>query len=715
MKSTAKKTTAKKASTAKKTSTGKKTSTAKRTSTAKKTSTAKRTSTAKKATAKRTTASKRAAKQTMASTTGTRATRTQATRAAAVEGAAAVPLPDFLASAGTLTLGQRKLLVDQALLILDQNYVHLPLKAAMHAVNPLQRLRVMRARMERQTAETMEPEWMFHRQMSSIFHSVRDLHTNYLLPVPFAGKIAFLPFMIEKCYDGAGEEHYLITRTVTGYSAPQFGPGAEVTHWNGTPIARAVALNGAQFAGSNDAANLARGLESLTLRPLVIQSPPDEDWVNLTYIGLDGSTQELREQWKVTTNLPPMTDLDAVSETSASMGLDLDSDEKARAKKALYVRDVVELEDGQSSAELKTPAAVGGADLPTTMPGVFRAREAVTPSGTFGHLRIFTFSVQDPVAFRDEFVRLAGLLPQRGLIVDVRDNGGGHIYASEFTLQTLTPRYISPEPVQFISTSLNLRICRRHKDNPAGIDLGPWFDSLDLATETGAAYSAAKPITPEDGANDIGQTYHGPVVLITDARVYSATDIFAAGFADHEIGTILGVDDNTGAGGANVWTHGLLAALLNEPPPPDSTSPYEALPNGANMRVSIRRTLRVGQLSGTPVEDLGIRPHETHKMTQADLLEGNVDLLAKAGSLLAAMPHRSLGVTTSFSGTTLTVTLNVEGIDRVDLYLDNRPISSEDLTGAPLSIDILEVTPGQSLRADGYKAGALVASRRRTV
>jgi len=132
-------------------------------------------------------------------------------------------------------------------------------------------------------------------------------------------------------------------------------------------------------------------------------------------------------------------------------------------------------------------------------------------------------------------VGTAAALPQNGLIVDVRDNGGGHIYASEFTLQTMTPRHISPEPVQFISTPLNLRICRRHKDNPAGIDLGPWLDSLDLATETGAAYSAAKPITPEDGANDLGQTYYGPVVLITDARCYSATDIFAAGSADHDL------------------------------------------------------------------------------------------------------------------------------------------------------------------------------------
>jgi hypothetical protein len=632
----------------------------------------------------------------------------------AEQASAAVPLSQFLESAGTLTLNQRKILVDQALLLLEQNYVHLPLKAAMHAVNPLQRLRVLRARLERQTADSMEDEWLFHRRMSAIFHSVRDLHTNYLLPVPFAGKIAFLPFMVEKCHD-AGTDQYLITQIVTGYSAPQFGLGVEVTHWNGTPIARAVALNGAAFAGSNEAANLARGLESLTLRPLVIQSPPDEDWVALTYKGLDGTVQELREQWKVTTNLPPMTDLDAITEVSASMGLDLDADEKARAKKVLYVRDVVELEGGESSAALEAPVAVGAADLPTTMPGVFRAREVSTSSGTFGHLRIFTFSVTNPIAFRDEFVRLTGLLPQEGLIVDVRDNGGGHIYASEFTLQTMTPRHISPEPVQFIGTPLNLRICRRHKDNPAGIDLGPWFESLDLATETGALYSAAKPITPEDGANAIGQTYYGPVVLITDARCYSATDIFAAGFADHQIGTILGVDDNTGAGGANVWTHGLLATLLNEPPPPDQTSPYEALPNGANLRVSIRRTLRVGELSGTPVEDLGVKPDVLHRMTRDDLLSGNVDLLNAAGALLAANPRRRLDVSISLSGTTLTVGLDVDGMDRVDLYLDDRPISSEDLAGDPLTIEIIDVSPGQLLRADGYDNNTLVASRRISV
>ena len=630
------------------------------------------------------------------------------------EQGAAVSLSDFLPSAGSLTLTQRKVLLGQAILLLEHNYVHLPLKVAMHAVNPLQKLRVMRARLERQTPHTMEHEWVFHRQLSSVFHSVRDLHTNYLLPAPFSDKIAFLPFSIEKCFEG-DRECYLVTQIVSGFSAPHFALGVEVTHWNGMPIARAVALNGAKFAGSNEAANLARGLDSLTLRPLVIQAPPDEEWVTLTYVGLDGTQRDLREQWKVVQNLPAMDQVEALSAEAAAVGLDLDSDEKSRAKKLLFVPDVVDLEHGRSSAVLDAPAAVSGADLPTTMPGVFRAREVTTKHGTFGHLRIFTFHVPNAVAIRDEFIRLAASLPQHGLIVDVRDNGGGLIFASEFTLQTMTPHRISPEPVQFVSTPLNLQICRRHRDNPVGIDLGPWFESLDFATETGASFSAARPITPEDGANDVGQTYHGPVVLITDARCYSATDIFAAGFADHRIGKILGVDDNTGAGGANVWEHDLLSKLLQFPAPADETSPYRPLPNGANMRVAIRRTLRVGELSGTPVEDLGVRPDEIHRLTRADVLEGNVDLLERAGELLASMPVQRLQVDATLTGSALSVTVDVEGIDRVDVELDGRPCGSHDIGGAPLTVEVEGATAGQRLKVDGYCDGVLVASRRVTV
>ena len=467
-------------------------------------------------------------------------------------------LPTFLAGAGLLTLEDRRLLVDQALVLMEQNYVHLPLKVAMHAVNPVQRLRLLRTRLERQTAETMDPEWVFHAELSRTFHSVRDLHTNYILPLPFSGKIAFLPFQVEEYFDDQGSSVYVVSRLMQGFPVPQL-EDADVKYWNGVPIERAVDVNAARFAGSNTAASHARGVESLTLRPLRIHLPPDEEWVDVGYVGTDGVERELRQKWLVTDNLPPfVADADAISVTAASLGLDLVADDANSARTLLFAPNVVAQEQAEATPELSTTAAAAGEEVPTAMPGVFRARSVTTSSGTFGHLRIFTFSVEDPAAFVNEFIRLITLLPQEGLILDVRGNGGGHILASEFTLQTLTPRRITPEPVQFIATPLNLRIVAQHKDNPAGIDLGPWFRSLDQATETGATFSHAVPITPEDGANEVGQVYQGPIVLVTDARCYSATDIFAAGFQDHEIGPVLGVDDNTGAGGANVWTHGLL-------------------------------------------------------------------------------------------------------------------------------------------------------------
>jgi hypothetical protein len=110
-----------------------------------------------------------------------------------------------------------------------------------------------------------------------------------------------------------------------------------------------------------------------------------------------------------------------------------------------------------------------------------------------------------------------------------------------------------------------------------------------------------------------------------------------------------------------------------------------------------------------------VRPDAIHRMTRADLLSGNADLLEAAGALLAGMPRRQLDVTTSMSGTTLTVELDVLGIDRVDLYLDDRPMSSEDLVGAPVTIEIVDVSAGQLLRADAFFGGQLVGSRRVSV
>jgi hypothetical protein len=583
------------------------------------------------------------------------------------------------------------------------------LKVAMHAVNPVQRLRLLRARLMQQTDATMGPERDFHHEISSIFLSVRDLHTNYLLPAPFNGMIAYLPFQVERCVDD-GAETYIVSHMAAGVSSPPFVPGVEVTHWNGVPIAEAVVVSGDRFAGSNRAARLARGIDALTVRPLRLHLPPDEEWVTVTYLDDGGVRHELRQPWLVGPNLPPLADADAPTAAAAAMGLDLFADEVSRARALLFAPEAVEQQLSDVEAEVETEPAAAGAELTTTMPVVFRARSVVTSSGTFGHLRIRSFNVNDPDAFVAEFVRLVELLPQDGLILDVRGNGGGHIFASEFTMQTLTPRPITPESVQFICTPLNLTVVRQHKDNPSGIDLGPWYPSMEQAVTTGAVFSSAFPMTPLDGANRIGQRYHGPVLLVTDARCYSATDIFSAGFQDHRIGPVLGVDDNTGAGGANVWTQTLLQQLL-ELPQPNPESPYADLPNGAAMRVAIRRSLRVGNLAGTPVEDLGVVPDHRHDLTRRDVLEGNPDLLDAAGALLAAMPKRALRLTSSLSGGTLTLQATTKGIERLDVYVEGRPRASADVSDGDSALTVSGVAGATVVRVDGYAGGELVAAR----
>ncbi len=622
---------------------------------------------------------------------------------------AADELPTFLATAGGLSLADRRRLVEQALVLLDDNFVHLPLKRAMHGVDPIQKLKLIQHRLAQATPQTMGPEFAFHREMIEVFTSVRDLHTNYLLPAPFAGKVAFLPFDIEEYFDDDGKAHYLASHFVQGFSHNHFRTGVEVTTWNGVPIARAVEISADMHAGGNLDARHVRGVDGLTIRSLTRAMPPDAMWVEIGYIDRDGVAREMRQDWIVSPSLPPVggVDADALTLNAACLGLDVEADMVQRAKLMLFAPDAV--------AKLKKPPkvtkkqAAKGADVPTTMSGVFRASSVETAAGEFGHIRIFTFNVDDPTAFIEEFIRLVGLLPQNGLILDVRGNGGGHIHASEGLLQTLTPKRITPEPTQFINTPLNAEICARHAGNPVGIELGPWLESIRESVSTGAIYSRGFPITPADFANAWGQRYHGPVVLVTDARCYSATDIFAAGFADHEIGPILGVDGNTGAGGANVWTHDLLKLLLELPGPADPNTPFRDLPNGAGMRVAIRRTLRVGGHAGTPLEDLGVRPDHRHALTRADLLEGNVDLLDRAGALLAALPARRLEASAAPSGGGLSVDVETQGLDRLDFYVDDRPVASEDVGDGAHSVQL--AAEGDRLRIAGFKDGEMVAAR----
>ena len=610
-------------------------------------------------------------------------------------------LNTFLASAAGLTQANKLRIVEQALVLIEGLYVHLPLKRAMHAVDPVQRLRLLKQRLAAYASDAR-----FHAEMVDIFTSVRDLHTNYLLPRPFAEVTAFLPFRVEACRE-AGKRVYIVGGVATGFSHPTFKAGVTIRYWNGVPIERAVEAVADRHAGSNLDARHSRGVAGLTIRPLIIAPPQDEEWVIVGYRTPDGADLELKFDWLVA-GLPGGGPDDGVGAVLATArGDDLETILIQNARRVLFAPQT-EARQASLNEAVDPTALVQG--LESTMPKVFAAREVQTAHGTFGHLRIWTFSA-DPEAFVAEFIRLVGLLPQNGLILDVRDNGGGVIHCGEMLLQLLTPRRIEPEPVQFINTPLTLRLCEAHASgDPNDIDLSPWLPSMRRSVETGASFSASFPITTPAQANGLGQHYCGPVVLITSARCYSTTDIFAAGFQDHAVGQVLGVDGNTGAGGANVWTHDLLSQLL-----PGTNSPFKALPNGSGMRVSIRRTLRVGPQAGTEVEDLGVVPDHRHDLTRADVLEGNVDLMEAAGALLKDQPSFELSVDAAVTAGVLRATVRHRGVERLDVYVDGRPAKSQAVTVAAQNTQIDLPFTGAVCRVEGYRGGKLVAARQEAV
>lgn len=606
-----------------------------------------------------------------------------------------------------LSRKDRLRIVEQALLLLNMNYVHLPLKRAMHAVDPIQRLKLLRFRLLEMKEGQLPSEMQFHQRMIEIFASTRDLHTMYLLPAPFKDHVAYLPFLIEQYFEGNRKkrtEKFVVSRVVTdsfelakdaGPEVLFFEPGVEVLYWNGVPIKRAIEINGETQAGSNIEARFARGLDNLTIRPLETSLPPDEVWVALTYRAKNGKILTLMQEWLVHTTgsaeAPPVAS-------------------RSTRKKRTAI-DVKKTKINQVRQTLFAPRDV---HVRTSLERVFHAEIRSVDGREFGYIRLFSFIVADTEEFVSEFARVlkSDGFPQEGLIIDVRSNSGGEIRAGERLLQLFTPRRIKPELFEFLNTPLNLEICRLA---PKSWQLSRWAGSIAEAVVTGATYSSGFPLNSEESCNDIGQVYYGPVVLITDALSYSTTDMFAAGFQDNEIGEVLGTSDNTGAGGANVWWYQDLIKAIGS----NAKSPFKPLPRGADMLVAVRRSIRVGRHAGRPLEEFGIVPDRRHYMTKRDVLERNDDLIMRAARIVMKKPTYALSARPftpkeGSRGVVINAVSKVErrdsgrNIARVDVYVDGRPYKSLEAQDGSIRTRRIALR-----RSRGKKAELLLEARDR--
>lgn len=513
---------------------------------------------------------------------------------------------EFLAFAEKQALqrSDRAKIINQAVELLNGFYAHLPMKRALYGVDPLRRLELLRHRLP-----GMNSDAAFHAEMMAIFGSLHDIHTVYKPPLPYATAHAWLPFKVEACVDG-GQRRYIVSRVVDWSVHPTFGPGVEILSWNGVPIERAAERIGT--SGSTPAARRALGLARLTYRSLLWEPPPQEDSVLVHY--RDGKQEmQITIPWQISSH----PDFDGPCGEQGAVCTEVGELQKFR--KFLY-------------APYWHCDWFGPTELVTT------------PDGDFGYIRIFSFERKDSTSddrfvkeFRAKVDRFAG--KTKGLIVDVRDNGGGSTRAGERIVQWVAPSpgTIEPARLYFVATPATLEFCQLGApvDGLGPKGLAPWVPSIKQALQDGATFSEGFEYTARDRMHEPGRViFPSPVIVITNALTYSSAEFFAAGFQDHG-GMILGTDETTGGGGAGVRDDVTLRQYFLDAM---KTTPLQQLPNGAGFMVAFRRSVRVGTGAGQEVEDTGVRCNRSYAMTRNDLLFNNRDLKREAARLLAQMP-----------------------------------------------------------------------------
>ena len=512
-----------------------------------------------------------------------------------------VPLAQLELGRPEMTAQQMDVIARMALILLTECWVHRDHKRALYDVDPLPALQRLIGRIYGRM-----PEQEFHERMTEIFDSLRDLHTAYVLPQPYRRRIAFLPFMVEEYYGEDFNPAFVVSKLHASAEAAGLRRGATVTHWNGIPIERAVRLNAARRAGSNVAAQRARGIDGLTFRWLGGSVRPEEDWVTLTTRDSEGVRHTAFPWWVALRGEAGPTG-DRAASRSLALGLDEETEWIRQLKAALFAAEV--------------------ADADPFFPGVLRSCRLPPPHADIGYLRIFTFSVDKQEGLVLAVARILAGMPKGGLVIDVRGNGGGSIVAAERMLQLFSPCPIEPQPLRFRNSELTLRILANGDDVAAGSS--KLYEAMETLSATGAAFSPPTWFAKPAAYNDLERRYHGRVVLLVDPLSYSATDVFAAGVQDHELGGLLGTSGMTGGGGANVWGYESLRELLQDGLEPQ----LEPLPLEASFTIAMRALSRVGPMAGLPLEDVGV-DSMTHRVTRRDVLEGNRDLIAAAVELL---------------------------------------------------------------------------------
>lgn len=586
---------------------------------------------------------------------------------------------DLPAGVGQLSWGERLSVLDAWVQVLDGAYAHLPLKRALYGYDPIRAIEHLR-----QQVPALN-DLQFHRELATLINRLRDAHTQYKGPKSLEGVVASLPFLVE-AYGPADRPMYVVSKVnAEAVGDKDFLPGVSLEWWNGIPFDRAVDLHAESETGGRPDARRARALESLTFRALGYSPPPNEHWVVIGYRDSGDRPREIRLAWQVV-EPDRATTASRGSATRTRRAINPAAEAVRRAKKLMFNPELWKAERKPARAS----AGTGYEDFLTARP---------VAGGKFGYLRIWSFDVDDDQGFLDAAIQLLNALPDRGLIIDLRDNPGGLIWAAERMLQLFTPNSVMPTKFALRATPLTAAMAGAAFNQQ---ELAPWIESLSTAASTGEPFSSHLPITSVEQCNDLGQCYGGPVVVVVDANTYSSGDLFTAGVVDNRVGPVVCIGQATGAGGANVWSSDDLRAALAA-----AERPLPPLPEGVGFTVAVRRAVRNSSADGVLIEDSGIAG-QPYAMTEHDIFRSNEDLIAHCAELLEGQPWTRMNVKRKAGA----LTIVTAGLDQLDLYIDGHPSGGTIFLKQDGTKRVPLPTKAGEVEVVGF-AGGVVRQRRR--
>lgn len=474
-------------------------------------------------------------------------------------------------------------------------------------------------------------------QIYDIFSSQRDLHLNYIFPQPYASASTFLPLTLTRT---RGRFNFFQVRvdSVNADRFAEFAPdqrvpeiGDRVISYNGLPVNQAVENLLAVGQGANRFGGFSRAVARLTFAPQIVQLLPEEDEVTVTLLSSTRGANGRFERYTIT--VPWITSTPAPVAVQRSFST---SSERAAAPRKITKDDLQRNEDlyQQLYTEFRKENGLmpvsefpsNASNEPELTWGIIENR-----FGKFGYLRLDSFVPINGVDFTVQEIRrliFEELSETRGLIFDVRDNGGGFGRLADELPQLFTRGDAVSSPARLLNTDVNSEI---FNNSLFGVFFPQFTAAINSVAGTAETHSPAVPFNTPESINAFGQSYYGPVAVLANANSYSASDFFACQMQDSRAAFLFGEEPRTGAGGADVIEQSTFAQFV--------PTAFQPLPATHRARVSFRQAIRSGLNDGEFIEDFGCKADLLVSPTRSDLLDGGENQIKTMTRALAYLSY----------------------------------------------------------------------------